>query len=394
MTMLNRQQSARPTKVEFPMVDLLRSIACLLVVTGHIRNLFFEDFQNVSDQTWLNRVAYFLTGFGHESVTIFFVLSGLLVGGKVVRDIDRKTWSWTRYLVERCVRLLIVLWPALLLTFCFDTLGRQFLGTQGIYSGNHFGANVLPVHLEVVSSAGVYLANAFFLQGIVTPSAGTNTALWSLSNEFWYYIAFPALYICLSRSIRPISRIWALMILIMAGASIGAGHMFGGFTIWLMGVASVFLTRKSDFRPKGATYFGWATLLGSLTLARFNKAGYFGDYLIGISTAILCFGILTSPNGGKLIGSKFFQFMSSFSYTLYLTHLPLVVFIRALIGANSRWQPTIQYLSVGVLISILVVAWAYLVYRLTEIHTPKLREFLLKTKNSDAPTDEVISKAG
>jgi peptidoglycan/LPS O-acetylase OafA/YrhL len=384
LTMLNRQQSARSTNLAFPWLDLLRSIACLFVVTGHIRNLFFEDFQNVTDQTLLNRCVYLVTGFASESVIVFFVLSGLLVGGKVVRDIDRNEWSWNRYLIERFSRLLIVLWPALLLTFCFDTIGRYFFGTAGIYGGNRFGANSLPEHMEVVSSAGVYLANAFFLQGILTPTAGTNTPLWSLSNEFWYYIAFPALYICLSKSIRTVSKKWALVILIVAGIMIGAGQMFEGFIIWLMGVATVFLSRKSSFRFSGAAFFGLATLLGSLTLARFNKAGAFADQLIGISTAILCFGIITSSKGGRPIGTKLFQFMSSFSYTLYLTHLPLVVFIRASLGDTSRWQPTIQYLSLGVLLSVIAIVWAYLVYRLTEIHTPTLRKILLNTKRADA----------
>ncbi len=316
---------------------------------------------------------------------IFFVLSGLLVGGKVVRETDRNDWSWKRYLIERCTRLLIVLWPALLLTFFFDTMGSLLFGTAGIYGGNHFGANTLPEHLQVVSSPGVYLSNAFFLQGILTPTAGTNTPLWSLSNEFWYYITFPAVYICLSQSIKPISRLYALVILTVAGIMIGAGQMFGGFTIWLMGVAAVFLARKSNFRSSGVAIFGLATLLGSLTLSRFNKAGYFGDYLVGISTAIWCFGILASPNGRRPKGTKLFEFMSSFSYTLYLTHLPLVVFIRASIGDTSRWQPTIQNLSLGVLLSFIAISWAYFVYRLTEIHTPTLRKYLLEIKSEGAP---------
>ena len=67
-----------------PGLDLLRAAAALLVMIGHVRNLFFTDYSQVVNCNWLIKSIYFLTGLGHESVIIFFVLSGLLVGGKVV----------------------------------------------------------------------------------------------------------------------------------------------------------------------------------------------------------------------------------------------------------------------------------------------------------------------
>jgi peptidoglycan/LPS O-acetylase OafA/YrhL len=379
--------------VEFPGLNILRAIACMLVVTGHVRNLFFEDYQNVTDPSWWQQIVYFMSGFGHESVMIFFVLSGLLVGGKVIRTIDQKKWSWTRYIVERCARLLIVLWPALILTLCIDALGRNLFGTAGIYGGNYFGANLLPQNLEAASSIKVFLANAFFLQGIFAPTAGTNSALWSLSNEFWYYIAFPALCLSLSRSIKPRHRLGAFLSLTMSGIAIWSGQMFTGFSIWLMGVASVVLAQNVAFRTQRILLFGIAALLASLALSRFTEASELTDLLIGMSTAILCLGILTSSSQQKLIGSKLFRLVSDFSYTLYLTHMPLIVFIRASQGASPRWQPTFQNLAMGALITVLTIIWAYLIYRMTEIHTPKLRHFMLGGKAANGLQESTISKA-
>ena len=41
-------------------------------------------------------------------------------------------------------------------------------------------------------TAPVFLGNAAFLQRILVPELGTNGPLWSLANEFWYYLLFPA----------------------------------------------------------------------------------------------------------------------------------------------------------------------------------------------------------
>ncbi|WP_415769973.1 hypothetical protein [Pseudomonas sp. LB3P38] len=38
-----------------------------------------------------------------------------------------------------------------------------------------------------------FVANALFLARIVEPMFGTNMSLWSLTNEFWYYLLLPAL---------------------------------------------------------------------------------------------------------------------------------------------------------------------------------------------------------
>ena len=49
----------------------------------------------------------------------------------------------------------------------------------------------------------ILFSNIFFLQGIYTPTFGTDGALWSLANEFWYYLLFPLGLIALrSRAVR------------------------------------------------------------------------------------------------------------------------------------------------------------------------------------------------
>ena len=66
-------------------IDYFRGIASLLVVLSHIREILFgvADLTNI-----LYYPFYFITGLGHESVMIFFVISGFLVGGRLYLNKD------------------------------------------------------------------------------------------------------------------------------------------------------------------------------------------------------------------------------------------------------------------------------------------------------------------
>ena len=62
-------------------LNISRWVAAFLVVIGHIRHLLFVDLKYVEHKTLFIKGMYFFTGFGHEAVIVFFVISGYLVGG-------------------------------------------------------------------------------------------------------------------------------------------------------------------------------------------------------------------------------------------------------------------------------------------------------------------------
>ena len=165
-------------------LDLVRGGAALLVLLSHARNLFFRDYRDLgSYQTLTNRILYFLTGLGHEAVIVFFVLSGFLVGGSVLKASIK--FSWPTYLVARTSRLYVVLIPALLVVFVCDSIGPMLSGGQFWYASvlPHF--NSAPFSASI--SAKIFLGNLLFLQTILVPPFGSDGPLWSLANEFWYY---------------------------------------------------------------------------------------------------------------------------------------------------------------------------------------------------------------
>ena len=60
-------------------LDLIRGLAAWAVMWGHLRALFFIDFQQIQHRNPLLKIVYFFTGFGHEAVMVFFVLSGFFI---------------------------------------------------------------------------------------------------------------------------------------------------------------------------------------------------------------------------------------------------------------------------------------------------------------------------
>lgn len=173
-------------------LDALRALGALAVMFGHWRGFYFVDHGSVkpASATWLVNALYTATGFGHQAVMIFFVLSGFFISSSIFRGLSRQTWSWSDYAIDRGSRLYAVLIPGLLLGLVWDTLGIRFFNATGIYSAplNPFGEQIPVRALTPIA----FLGDLLFLQTRFTPVFGSNGPLWSLFNEFWYYVLFPA----------------------------------------------------------------------------------------------------------------------------------------------------------------------------------------------------------
>src|SRR4051794_24434433 len=75
-------------------LDMVRGVAALAVFFGHARNLFLVDYGEMENKGILSSALYFLTGLGHESVMVFFVLSGYFISASILRDLRKGSWSW------------------------------------------------------------------------------------------------------------------------------------------------------------------------------------------------------------------------------------------------------------------------------------------------------------
>ncbi len=246
--------SFKPRKISYVHLDMARGLASLAVVFGHLRNIFFQDYQTVS-QSLLGpfvKTVYFLSGFGHQAVMIFFVLSGFFITRSIMNAHQKGCWSWGWYLSQRLTRLWLVLIPALIMTAVWDGFGirfnpgaLQYLGTAESNVTNYLVSGRLNINY--------FIGNIFFTQTILCPTFGSNSPIWSLANEFWYYVLFPCFWVSLRSSTRFIARCILSSIAALICFFIGTPILFG-FSIWLMGSLCYFVTKTKwghkIFAPK------------------------------------------------------------------------------------------------------------------------------------------------
>jgi peptidoglycan/LPS O-acetylase OafA/YrhL len=365
----------RPSQeFRFVHLDMVRGVAALLVCLQHLRHLDFIDYSDLEPKPSLyGKLFYLLTGQGHNSVVIFFVLSGFFVAGSVATDFDGEKWSWGRYAIRRMSRLYVVLIPALLLTFLWDSVGQHF--TSVSYPGTR--------------DFFTFVGGLIFTQSIFTPAFGSNGPLWSIAFEFWYYLMFPLLYGLFAFRGRPLARVISL-VLFLGCVVVLPGNVLKGGVVWLMGYGAFVLfhhPRFSGFISSwrifvlgvlGMGLSGWmgstthGLPLGDVTTITLR------DMLMGLSFG-LTVPFLALHQPGVAWYRKVAVGLSDISYTLYAVHFPVIVFFTfTLIGAKNAVPSVSSYMHfVGYLGMILFYATA--VWWLFESRTGVVRKFLERT---------------
>ncbi|HXA78375.1 MAG TPA: acyltransferase [Candidatus Acidoferrales bacterium] len=362
-------------------LDLIRGLAAWAVMWDHLRGLFFVDFQQVNHLSLFLKGIYFFTGFGNEAVLVFFVLSGFLISSVILGRRASGTWSWRDYAIDRACRLYVVLIPGLFLGLLWDRLGSSIFASTGIYSHplENFAAAVVQTRLGI----GTFLGNMFFLQTIVVPTFGSNGPLWSLANEFWYYVLFPvALAGTIVWNQRSIRRAVPLTVLAACVAVFVGWPILLGFPIWLAGTVLVVAYSKCPLLSEGRlglyVLLSSAVLSACLIVARTNKSFVLGGNLaVGIGFGLFLFGVIHMNFGAGGTGyPRIAHVLAGFSYSLYVLHFPFLLFLRAWMVPAQRWQPDAAHLGLGVVIGAITLGVAWLFSLFTENKTRAARQWM------------------
>lgn len=365
-------------------LDMLRGLAALAVVVGHLRGFLFVDYGSLASTGVAMKLFYALTSLGHQAVIAFFALSGFLVGGTALRKMMTGKWSWTQYLVARLSRLWTVVIPALILTLLLDMAGRSFGGGAG-YSGEYYNLLSGGPSIDQPADNSLYalIANIAFLQTIAAPVFGTNGPFWSLANEFWYYIVFPlaAAAIFVSQSVvqRGILAIIALVLALML-----PGHIMVLGLIWLAGAAAHYLANlpalKILFSNPLYALLSVSGVAGIIFYTRLNGAlgatlSY--DLLLGVAWALLLPGLAGLPPIGGIY-ARAATGISEISYTLYATHYPLLAFVWFSFLAPAQAPPGLRSIALALAMLAMVLVFATVIWWLFERQTFKIRQAVLK----------------
>ncbi len=355
-------------------LDILRALAIMFVVAGHGSALLPPKIGNISNL------------FIFDGVSIFFVLSGFLIGGILIKLIEENGIEisvlknfWVRRWFRTLPNYFLILLTLCLLNlffnegFTFRSVIRYFIFSQNLF-WEHTG---------------------FF------PEA------WSLSIEEWFYLIMPLLIgiltITLNKSYK--KSVFLACIIIIVLVTLFRSFRFFQISIndindWDVMYGKQVATRLDSlmFGVVGAyiNYFhkslwikfkiqllftGILILLASkFLLPQFTAIGgiyscVFSFTLISVGTLFLLPYLSELKTGNGLL-YKPITYISLISYSMYLLNLSIV---RRWVIGNIPWQEITDNIYIKVVLNysiywLLVIGLSILIYKYFEIPMTSLRE--------------------
>ena len=266
---------------------------------------------------------------GFVGVDIFFVISGFLITGILVRDLEAGCFSYADFYERRLRRI----FPALIVMLAASLLAAYFL--------------ILPSELRSfgrsVIGAIVFVANIVFYReaGYFDDSAEEKPLLhtWSLGVEEQFYIVFPIILFTL---MRYLPRHRGAAMLGLAVVSLGlcvaltprnpdAAFYLIPTRAWeLLAGSLLALGYGPRIAPgparEGVALGGFALILASILLIGSDLAfpGYVA--IAPVLGSALVIGYAQGTLVGRFLSIKPFVFVGLISYSLYLWHWPIIVF--------------------------------------------------------------------
>jgi peptidoglycan/LPS O-acetylase OafA/YrhL len=347
------------TKQHFHILDGLRGVAALSVVTFHFMEWAFSDYSKD------------FIGHGFLAVDFFFCLSGFVIGYAYDDRIGKM--GVLEFFKSRIIRLhpLVILGSVLgLLAFLFDPFG----GHPELYSAGKvvltFICSLLLIPLPAIADRGFNLFSF-------------NAPAWSL---FWEYIANIAYAFLLCK----INRRYLLLLTILAALGIClvaycSGNLMGGWsgpTFWdgsariaYSFLAGLFIYRANWIIKNKLGFIGIAILLFLAFVMPFSKWNWLSEPLV----VFFYIPLLIALGAGATLTpglKKLCIFSGEISYPLYMTHYAVLWMFGNYYGSH---KPDTGQLALIIITSlILLVGAAYLVMVIYDI---PVRKYLSRKRN-------------
>jgi len=312
-----------------PDIDGLRALAVLLVVAFHASPTFFKG--------------------GFIGVDIFFVISGFLITGIILKSLDNNEFSYLSFYKRRIKRL----FPALIVVLFTCLIGGWLI---------LFSQEYLHLTKHVISGAGFVSNIIYYLEAgyfDISSSLKPLIHLWSLGVEEQFYIFWPILLVFLYKRSKKILLIISLLLALsfllnilfgLKNPSLSFYIPVTRFWEFLSGALIAYinfsnnnffncLTEKFNILKENKIFISnlvsWLGLmLIIISLFIINSDNFYKGHVI-----ILILGVSLLIVSGKksfinrfIFANKILVFIGLISYPLYLWHWPLFSFARIFNG--------------------------------------------------------------
>ncbi|MFC5682947.1 acyltransferase family protein [Flavobacterium sp. MAHUQ-51] len=330
-----------------PDIDGLRAIAILLVILFHSGFCIFKG--------------------GYIGVDIFFVISGFLITSIIDKEIQNKTFSYTNFYLRRIRRII----PVLVFIMIVITIPSYF-----ILFANNLEAYSRTLLYTLLCSNNIHLyitsGNYFAENSDLLPFLHT----WSLSVEEQFYFILPPFLLLLHKKFNSQKR--AIIIYTLCFIAL----LFSIYQSYSNPSAAYFLlpARLFELAIGSALAMNWNNL-PKLNQQKNNLLSLIGFLLIIIPAIVLdkssifpginalwpCLGTALLLFSGqdinkkglinKLIENKIVVGIGLISYSLYLWHWPIFVFVKYL-GLNL--EGTIRILAIALTFVLSYLSWKFI----------------------------------
>jgi peptidoglycan/LPS O-acetylase OafA/YrhL len=362
--------------MRFGFLDGLRGLAAIYIVVFHAYLSLYQGLATFSQHPELHYpfasiTAYLLLPFyyGRQIVIFFFVISGFVIHyrqAKAIQESADPHFDARTYFFRRARRIYPPLLFALVLTWALDRLGMGLgftIYTQEVLPG----LVINPVH-----DLPTLLGNLLFLNNAYVLNFGSNGVLWSLMLEWWFYMLYPLLLWLNRRSVwYSLGVVVLLFISSLMGLWSGlvlAQLVFGSLLAWWMGalLAEVVVGRiKVKLWKVGLVSLLLLPLAPTpfitVRLPQTIQDVLWAAAFAGVIAALLAW----QRRGGSLRPLERIGVLGDMSYTLYVTHYPIIIFLAGWYVHQFGTRPiTTEWVFLGTVLCLLV-GWAahYLVER-------------------------------
>jgi peptidoglycan/LPS O-acetylase OafA/YrhL len=365
-------------------LNLIRFVACEMVVVCH----FLTKYQPAIGQ------ASFRLGstLGGVAVLLFFVLSGLLICYSSLNKLGNPLYCFRNFFVDRFSRIYSGLVPALLITaiiaaVIYFTNYSYFVylcSMQSTPSLLTFGMTLGMLERFPVAFFNSFLSSfgLSFPLPSVTPF-GFNGLLWTLAIEWWIYMAF-GWFVTGSLALigkRKRSKAYRVLFFVVAAALglvlAGLSQEFSSLIIvWFVGALMMLATSSEAVRSKLSSSLAAGVLATLFVLAlasaifgaytAFAWTGQYYDVFLGLQLSVFVFVGVLLLNGNRIGRSSkwllhkrvvnWVTLGAGFSYTLFLTHYPIVIFLN---GLNLPIDRFLMFLPILLITNLTAFSIAY-----------------------------------
>ena len=315
-------------------INGLRAIAVLAVVLFHF------------NKSWLPG--------GYAGVDVFFVISGYLMTGIIVSRIQQNNLSLIGFYAARSRRIL----PALSILCLVLLLLAWFFLSPPDYK-------TLSLH---VASSATFISNVIFWRetGYFDAAAHEKWLLhtWSLSVEWQFYMLYPIILLLFSKmcSLKQIARVVTAGTLLGFVFCVFASYYWPNPSFYLLptrawemllgGLAFLYPLRTTDSRKSILAWCGFILILLSYL---FIADGVIWPGYLALFPVIGTFLVIVANKQDFIItNNQPFQYIGKASYSIYLWHWPIFVFINYAGGSGS-----ISFALIGIVTSIAIGFMSY-----------------------------------